>query len=384
MSALYLSLTTRWTKFPHWLLKGRNTLPTAAGAIGMGCIGFPIHPVWEVTSACNLRCKQCHAEAGNRGAEELSTDEGKKLLDEMAEIPEFRMLALSGGEPLVRPDIFELVDYARSLGFEISIATNGTLLTRDVAKRFKRMGVVNIAVGLNANDKAVHEEITQIPGSFEKTMQAVYNTLDQGVNLQINTTVMKENRTSIPALLDFASDVGAEIVLLYELVPTGRGEVDMELSIRESQALIELIADKQRTNKAIIEPTCFPQYWAHLVGNNGKMLRGIRLAEKFFKGCVAGSGLCYIKPDGEVWPCPFVPISGGNVRQMTLPQIWYDSDLFNSLRNRDNLKGKCGSCTYRGVCGGCRGRAYAHLGDYLEEDPFCFLNRVHSTTTAVP
>ena len=350
----------------------------------MGCIGFPIHPVWEITSACNLRCKQCHAEAGKKIPDELSTDEGKKLLNEMAEIPEFRMLALAGGEPLVRPDIFELTDYARSLGFEISIATNGTLLTRAAAKRFKRMGVANIAIGLNAIDKEVHEEITQVPGSFEKTMQGIHNTLEQGMNLQINTTVMKENRTSIPELLDFASDVGAEIVLLYQLVPTGRGEVDMELSTGESKALIELIADKQRTNRAIIEPTCWPQYWAYLVENNGKKPRGIRLAEKFFKGCVAGSGLCYIKADGEVWPCPFVPISGGNVRQMPLPQIWYDSELFNSLRNRDNLKGKCGSCAYKGVCGGCRGRAYAHLGDYLEEDPFCFLNRVQSTTTAVP
>ena len=348
----------------------------------MGCIGFPIHPVWEVTLACNLRCKQCHAGAAKKGAAELSTEEGKKLLDQMAEIQEFRMLAFGGGEPLVRPDIFELVDYAHSLGFEISIATNGTLVTRDVAKRFKKMGVANMAIGLNANDKTVHEGITQVPGSFEKTKQAIYNTLDMGMNLQINTTVMKENRSSIPGLLDFASEVGTEIVLLYQVVPEGRGKMDMELSIEEYLATVNLIIDKQQTSSAVIEPVCYPQYWAYLVRRSGRVPWGMALAEKVFKGCVAGSGLCYIKPDGEVWPCPFIPISGGNVRQTPLPQRWYNSHLFNSLRNRDNLKGKCGVCSYRNICGGCRGRAYAHLGDYLEEDPFCFLNKTYSAVEA--
>jgi len=384
MSALFLATSTGWTRLPSWLLKGRKTMPTAAGAIGMGCIGFPIHPVWEVTAACNLKCKQCHATAGKRDPEELTTEEGMRLLDQLAEIPEFRMLAFGGGEPLVRPDIFELVEYACGLGFEVSIATNGTLLTLEAAKRLKRIGVVNMAIGLNANDKTIHERITQVPGSFERTIQGIYNTLDVGMNLQINTTVMSENRSSMPALLDFASEVGTEIVLLYHLMPEGRGETDMELSLLEYQSTVQLIADKQRTSTAVIEPVCYPQYWAYLTAQNGK--NGLRkaLANTFFKGCVAGSGLCYVKPNGDVWPCPFVPLSGGNVRQTPLPEIWYESELFSSLRDRGNLKGKCGACTYREVCGGCRGRAYAHLGDYLESDPFCFLTHSHSTTTAVP
>ena len=384
MSALYLGVLTRWQKLPVWLLKGGNTLPTAAGAVGMGCIGFPNHPVWEMTAACNLRCKQCHATAGKRDPQELSTVEGKRLIDEMAEIPEFRMFTFAGGEPLVRPDIFELVDHARNLGFEVSIATNGTLVTHDVAKRLKSLGVANIAIGLNATDKAVHESITNVPGSFENTKQGIYNTLEFGMNLQVNTTVMKENREYIPGLLDFASDVGAEIVLLYQLLPEGRGDKDMELSVREYYDTVRLIADKQRTSVSAIEPVCYPQYWAYLVGKDGRNGWRLRLAETFLKGCVAGNGLCYVKPNGDVWPCPFVPLIAGNVREASLPDIWNNSELLTSLRDRSNLKGKCGSCLYKNVCGGCRGRAYAHLGDYLGEDPFCFLHQPHSTTTAVP
>jgi organic radical activating enzyme len=187
----------------------------------------------------------------------------------IAAIGEFRMLALGGGEPLVRPDIFELVAYARSLGLEISIATNGTLLTPEMAREFKKMGVANIAIGLNANDESVHEQITRVPGSFEKTKRGIYATKEAGMNLQINTTVMKENRLAIPGLLDFASEIDAQIVLLYQLVPEGRGDEEMELSIKENKELTEMIAVKQKTNRAIIEPTCSPQYWAYLISQNG-------------------------------------------------------------------------------------------------------------------
>jgi len=383
-SALYFGYLVGWRKLPQWLMKGRRMLPTAAGAIGMGCIGFPIHPVWEVTNACNLRCKQCHASSGKPLPDELNTEEGKRLLDSIAAIDEFRMLALGGGEPLVRPDIFELVAYARSLGLEISIATNGTLLTSEMAREFKKLGVSNIAVGLNANDEEIHEQITRVPGSFARTKQAIYATLEAGMNLQINTSVMKENRRAIPQLLDFASEVDTRIVLLYQLIPEGRGDEEMELSIKEYKSLTEMVADKQKTNRAIIEPTCSPQYWAYLISRNGNKPTKLktRLAETLFKGCVAGSGLCYIKPDGEVWPCPFVPLSAGNVRQQPLDKLWYESELFNSLRDRERLIGeKCGSCRFKYMCGGCRGRAYAHSGDYLGDDPLCFL---YPNTTPVP
>jgi len=383
-SAFYFGYLVGWKKLPHWLMKGSKTLPTAAGAIGMGCIGFPIHPVWEITNACNLRCKQCHASSGKPLPNELTTEEGKELLDSIAAIDEFRMLALGGGEPLLRPDILELVAYARNLGLEISIATNGTLLTRDMAREFKRMGVANIAIGLNANDESVHEQITRVTGSFEKTRQGICATKEAGLNLQINTTMMRENQAAIPQLLDFASEVDAQIVLLYQLVPEGRGEEAMELSRKEYKSLIEMVAGKQKVSKALIEPTCSPQYWAYLMTQNGNKPSpiGMKLAQTLFKGCVAGSGLCYVKPDGEVWPCPFVPLSGGNVHHNSLREIWYESELFQSLRDKERLTGEqCCSCRFKYICGGCRGRAYAHSNDYLGDDPLCF---IYSSTTPVP
>jgi len=377
MSALYLGYLIGWKALPQWLLKARTSLRTVAGATGMGCIGFPTHPVWEVTNACNLRCEQCHASSGKPLPDELDTEEGKKLLDEIAAIDEFRSLVITGGEPLVRPDILELVGYARSLGLEITFATNGTLLTRDIARELKKMGVVNVAIGLNANDRLVHEQITRVLGSFEKTRQAITIVAEMGMGLHINTTVMEANRQAIPGLLDFASEVGAQVVLLYQLVPAGRGEAEMELSIKEYLALTGMVAEKQRTSKALIMPTCSPQYWGYLLNRNShKPSRlDMKLAGTLFKGCIAGSGMCYIKADGEVWPCPFVPLSGGNARDIPLREIWYDSELFQNLRKRENLTGqRCRSCRFRYICGGCRGRAYAHSGDYLGDDPLCFIS----------
>jgi radical SAM protein with 4Fe4S-binding SPASM domain len=192
---------------------------------------------------------------------------------------------------------------------------------------------------------------------------------------------MKGNREAIPELLDFASEVNTQIVLLYQLVPEGRGENEMELSRKEYESLTKMVAEKQKTNRVMIEPTYSPQYWAYFLSRNGNKPSSLsmNLARTLFKGCVAGSGLCYIKPDGEVWPCPFIPISGGNVHQIPLCKIWYESDIFQSLRDRESLtREKCSSCRLKHICGGCRGRAYFHPGDYLSDNPLCFLE--HSFT----
>jgi radical SAM protein with 4Fe4S-binding SPASM domain len=383
LSALYFAYLIKWRKLPHWFLKGPKTLHVAAGAVGMGCIGFPIHPVWEVTAACNLRCRHCHASGGKPMPRELSTEEGKRLIEEIAAIDEFRMLVFTGGEPMVRHDIFELVEHASSLSLEVTIATNGTLITTEVARRLKKAGVCDIAIGIDGATAEVQDYIRGVPGCFERTMRGMYATKEAGLALQLNITVMKYNYHQIPKLLELADELDAEIVLLYNLVPQGRGqEEDLEIAMEQYESLMELVSEQQKRTKPIIEPTCSPQWWAYLMHRNGTGRLGSKLSQMAFRGCVAGNGLCYIKPDGEVWPCPFIPISGGNVRELSLSYIWQESEVFKSLKTRENLKGRCSRCRYKGVCGGCRGRAYAHCGDYLAEDPLCFLS--HSTTTAVP
>jgi len=380
ISAFYFAKIVGWKKLPQWLLKLPRTLRLSSGALGMGCIGFPIHPVWEVTSACNLNCKHCHASGGRQMADELTTEEGRGLIRQIAAIDEFRMLVLSGGEPLVRPDIIELVSYASGLGLEISIATNATLITPEMASKLKKAGAVNVAIGLDGATENTHDAIRSTPGCFKQTMRGIEATKDAGLALQINITMMKHNYHEIPALLDMTNEFGADIVLLYNLVPEGRGrEGEIELSRDQFQDIIEFVSERQRTIVPIVEPTCSPQYWAYLMskfnenGNGHKEHKPGRLATFAFKGCAAGNGLCYVKPNGEVWPCPFVPVSGGNIRNMPLKEIWESSEVFVNLKTRDNLKGECGRCINKSICGGCRGRAFAHYGDYLQEDPFCFI-----------
>jgi len=377
LSALYFGYLTRWRRLPQWLLKGSRTLPTAAGAIGMGCIGFPIHPVWEITTACNLQCRHCHANAGKRLGQELTTEEGKKLIEQIASVPEFRMLVLTGGEPMVRPDILELAEYACALGLEIAIATNGTLIDTKMARRLKQAGVCDLAIGLDAATPELHDFIRNAPGTYERTMQGIHACREAGICLQINVTVMKYNYEEIPKILDLADDLEAQIVLLYQVVPQGRGSGDgLELTKEEYADLMEFVSTRQASATPIIEPTCSPQYWAYLLHKRQANYWQLGLAQKVFRGCSAGWGLCYIKPDGEVWPCPFVPVSGGNVRQIPLSQIWHEGEPFRALRERDkNLKGACATCHWQSICGGCRGRAYAHSGDYLAEDPLCFLRQ---------
>ena len=313
--------------------------------------------------------------------DELTTEEGKHLIEQIAAIDEFRMLVLSGGEPLVRPDIIELVSYAAGLGLEISIATNATLITPSMASRLKEAGAVNMAIGLDGATENTHDAIRSMPGCFRNTISGIKATKNAGLALQINITMMKCNYHEIPALLEMADEFGADIVLLYNLVPEGRGsEGKIELSRDQFQDIIKFVSEKQRTMVPIVEPTCSPQYWAYLMkrmngnGNSHKEHEPGKLATVAFRGCTAGNGLCYVKPDGEVWPCPFVPVSGGNIRNLSLKEIWESSEVFINLKTRDKLKGKCGKCANKSICGGCRGRAFAHYGDYLQEDPFCFIN----------
>jgi radical SAM protein with 4Fe4S-binding SPASM domain len=344
----------------------------------MGCIGFPAHPVWEMTTACNLRCIHCHAAGGKPAADELTTDEAKRLLDQLAEVPEFRMMAFTGGEPLVRRDLFELLAYSQALGFTNTMATNATLVDDHVARRLRRFGLVIAAVSLDGCTAERHDMVRGVAGSFEAALEGMRALRRAGIVLHINITAMEYNVEQLGELMRLVDELGAGILLMYQLVPVGRGRniSQAALDLGANERLIRFMADAQRTTRAIMEPVAGPQYWPFLLQRAG-ISSGplLRLAETVFHGCSAGRGFVYIKPNGDVWPCPFVEVSCGNVREAPFRRIWTSSPVFQDLRQRETrLNGRCGECGYRRLCGGCRGRTWALTGDYLKEDPSCFIH----------
>lgn len=377
-SILFFKHLIKWKRFNRWLFNyGINMLPVAAGAIGMGCIGFPAHPAWEITTACNLNCIHCHTNGGKSSDDEISTKEAKKLIDELSKVKNFRMLVYTGGEPLVRDDLFEILDYSKRAGFVNVIATNGTLITRDTAAKLKKAGVAGVAISLDSHNCEIHNNIRKNDNSFEMALRGVRAVKEAGILLQINTTAMGYNFDNLSNLIDFSDELGAGIMLMYQLVPIGRG-IDIKkaaLDTEYNQKLLTFLSQKQKNSLTIIEPVAGPQYWPYILNKKEKNSNfSLFLAKKVFYGCTAGSGLVYIKANGDIWPCPFVEIKAGNIRRKSFIDVWKNSEVFQKLRDRENnLKGKCGKCVYISICGGCRGRAMVYSGDYLEEDVSCFI-----------
>ncbi len=378
-SALYVGALARWRELPRWIVTyGVKCIPGAAGSLGQGCIGFPAHPVWEMTAACNLRCIHCHASGGQPAADELTTREAKRLFDQLAEVSEFRMVAFTGGEPLVRDDLFELLAYTQALGFTNTLATNATLIDDEVARDLRRYGVAIGAVSLDGFDAATHDYVRNQPGAFEAALRGIRALCRASIPLHINITAMEYNMDQLEPLMALVDELGAAILIMYQLVPVGRGRVieSAALDLGANERLIRFMVHAQSVIRAVMEPVAGPQYWSFLLQQAGiKSGPLLRLAEMVFHGCSAGRGFVYIKPNGEVWPCPFIEVSCGNVRETPFSTIWATAPIFEDLRKREErLKGRCGECEYRRLCGGCRGRTLAVTGDYLAEDPSCFIH----------
>ena len=372
-SALLIRKLTGWTQLPWWTTQATKIFQIAAGCQGVGCFGYPAHPVWEVTAKCNLTCDHCHAR-GNQAdtVNELTTEEGKRLvIDALAQVPDFKSLIFSGGEPLVREDIFELISHAKMRGFYPIVATNATLITPEVAKKLKRAGNLGIAASIDSTKDVVHDAFRKLPGALRLAKEGIANAASEGMYIQINITASKMNLKELPEIISFADELRAHVILLYQFIPCGRGteSAGLELSREEFRQEIFQAGALQKNLHPVIAPVGLPEYWALL-----NTTRNATRSSDVLRGCICANGMFYIKPDGDVWPCPFVPVKAGNLREETPREIWGTSELFTSLRNRKNLKGICGDCSQRDSCGGCRARAYAHTGDIFAEDPCCPLN----------
>lgn len=330
---------------------------------------------WELTNACNLKCVHCRAcPVDEQSPEDLTTDEGKTLIDRIVSFAK-PVLVLSGGEPLVRPDVFEIADYGASKGLRIALATNGTLVNPEVAQKIKESGIQRVSVSIDGADAASHDKFRRIPGAFDEAWRGVEYIKSAGVPFQINTTVTKHNIHQIPDILNLAVERGAVALHMFLLVPTGCGKEiadDEMIDPQEYERVLNWFYDQSQDVQIGLKATCAPHYFRIMRQRaRGKITPETHGFEAMTKGCLAGSGVCFVSHKGEVYPCGYLPVSAGNIRQQHFKDIWDNAEVFKTLRDEDNLEGKCGCCEYRRVCMGCRARAYACTGNYLAPEPYC-------------
>ena len=318
---------------------------------------------WNLTRACNLRCPHCYMEGGTRAENELSTKECLSLIDELKELGT-EMLILTGGEPLLRKDIFEIAQYASSQGIWVVMGTNGVLLDQRVAEKMIECGVQGVAISIDSVDPGKHNRFRAGPDAWEHSVRALEICRANGLQVLVQTTVMEMNYAEIPELLDFAREHGAWSFNLYFLVKTGRGQQMNDLSPEQTETMLENLVDWQDEYRPmLVRSKCAPQF-KQIAYQRG--LGGLESG-----GCMAGTRYCRITPQGDVTPCPYMDVVAGNLRDQSFAEIWQTSRVLLELRDVKRLKGRCGRCEFNEICGGCRCRAHAAFGDYLQEDPAC-------------
>ncbi len=340
---------------------------------------------WETTRACNLECPHCRASAEKRRSrDELTTQEAKRFIDSAASFSK-PILVFSGGEALVREDIYELIRYATNAGLKSTLASNASLITLDIAKRLKESGIKVVAVSVYGSSANAHDAFCGQKGAFEKSLAGIENIKAAGMGLQINTTITKRNLSELEAIGQFALAQGAASYHIFFLVPVGRGKAieGDEITPQEYEDAFNRLYDFKAKAPLHIKPTCAPHYYRVIRQRDAnarecapqKTHNSANVGESAFhemtKGCLAGQGVCFVSSKGEVFGCGYLPVKAGDLRNQDFKTIWFESELFKALRDDTKLEGRCGVCEFKKVCGGCRARAYSTTGDYLQEEPYC-------------
>lgn len=318
---------------------------------------------WNTTNACNLYCKHCYRDSGVRAEEELNTAEGIKLIDEIAAAG-FKIMIFSGGEPLMREDIYQLIKHASEKGLRPVLGSNGTLITPEVSHKLKEAGALAIGISLDSTDPLRHNDFRSSYEAWQGAVDGMRACQEAGLPFQVHTTVMDWNSGEIENLTDLSVKLGARGHHIFFMVPTGRA-VNIEeetLRAQEYEELLERIIKKQSQVNIELKPTCAPQFM--------RIARQLGVDMRFSRGCLAGTAYCIISPKGDVQPCAYLDIPLGNVRQVPFGQIWRENEVLKKLRTMD-YDGGCGSCQFKKICGGCRARAYIYHGDYMAEEPWC-------------
>jgi len=342
----------------------------------------PFIAIWEVTQACDLACVHCRASAQpERHPEELTTAEGKKLIDEIAawKVPVF---VLTGGDPIKRPDLFELISYARSVGVRVSLTPSATpLLTRDVIVRLKEAGLARLAVSMDGASAATHDAFRGLSGSFARTLDAVRWANEVGLPVQINTTFSRRNIGEIDEIVSLMEQLSITLWSVFFLVPTGRGKLNDLLSADEFEWVFERLHQLSATATFDIKTTEAQHYRRFVLQKRVAEKRaGIAPVEtrvssddigRAPRGLNDGKGFVFISHRGEVFPSGFLPVSAGSIRHESLASTYCNSPLFRDLRDTSKLEGKCGACEFKEICGGSRARAFALTGNPHSQEPCC-------------
>jgi radical SAM protein with 4Fe4S-binding SPASM domain len=309
---------------------------------------------------------------------DFPTEEAYRILDDIAGYAT-PVVVLSGGEPLLRADVFDIARYGTGKGLRMCLATNGALVTQEVCGRIKESGIRIVSLSLDGSTAEVHDDFRNQKGAFEATVNATSLFRKNGIEFIINSSFTKRNQEEIPKVYRLAKELGATAWYMFMIVPTGRGEEIMNelISKEEYEEILDWHYRMEKDeHDLLVRPTCAPHYYRIVLQKSkeeGEKFerRSLKFSTGGSKGCIAGQVICLIDVDGNVLPCSYFPRAAGNVREQSFKDIWENSELFKDLRDFKKYRGRCGTCEYVNVCGGCRARAYAVTGNYLDEEPFC-------------
>jgi AdoMet-dependent heme synthase len=331
---------------------------------------------WEVTRSCNLNCVHCRAAAScGPYPGELSTGKCFQLIDEIAAVS-LPVIILTGGEPLLRPDIFKIASYGTNKGLRMVIATNGTLVNSDTVKKMIQSGIKRVSISIDGKDAASHDAFRQEKGAFDKAMTGIDAMKEADMEFQINTTITTANLKQIQDILELAKKLGAAAHHIFLLVPTGRGRdlAEQAITAAEYEKTLMWFHQESLSCEIQLKATCAPHYFRIMHQQKTKGEERKKPAGHFHemtRGCLGGITFCFISHVGLVQPCGYLELDCGNVKKKNFAAIWENSEVFRNLRDYSKYGGKCGGCEFIKVCGGCRARAYEATGDYLAEEPLC-------------
>ncbi|HEX7829178.1 MAG TPA: TIGR04053 family radical SAM/SPASM domain-containing protein [Thermoanaerobaculia bacterium] len=345
---------------------------TPANAVDFNVSPFVV--IWENTRACDLACVHCRAAAqSKRNRFELTTEEGFQLIDQIAELRP-KVFVLTGGDPLKREDTYALIQYARMKGLEPSLTPSATpLLTEDAVTKMKEHGLGRMAVSLDAPNAEEHDSFRRVDGSFALTLRAIRAAARENIPVQVNTTVTRRTVGDLPNMVALLEDLDIAMWSVFFAVPTGRAKNSDLITADEVEDVFGFLYQTSKRVPFSIRTTEAMHYRRYVLQHGGAMPLGIQPngPPRAPRGVNEAKGFVFISHIGDVYPSGFLPLKAGNVKQQHLAKIYRDSPLFVSLRDANNLHGKCGRCDFRELCGGSRARAWAMTGDVFASDPLC-------------